>query len=98
MVFTRVIAVATACLALGTFACSSDDTSSTGSACAEAKKVADECNAKQPEDGGTKVTVNFDQAKCESGGSQTQTAAQCIVNNRSNCECFIACGIKGSCP
>lgn len=79
--------------------CSSDDSNSTttGGACAEAKKVADECNAK-PKDGGSSTTITFDQAKCESAGSQGQTAAQCIVTNRANCDCFIACGIKGSCP
>jgi hypothetical protein len=82
-----------------TAACSSDDSSSTtsGGSCAEAKKVADECNAK-PTDGGTTITINFDQAKCESAGAQGETAAKCIVANRTKCECFVACGIKGTCP
>lgn len=84
----------------GAAACSSDDSSSTtsGGSCAEAKKVADECNAKQPADGGSTTTITFDQAKCESAGAQGETAAKCIVTNRANCDCFIACGIKGSCP
>jgi hypothetical protein len=93
---------ATLILALfaATAACSSDESSSTTSsgACAEAKKVADDCNAKQPADGGTSTKITFDQAKCESAGAQGQTMAQCIVTNKSNCDCFLACGIKGSCP
>ncbi len=90
---------ALASLAFQTVACSSDDNSgSTGSACAEAKKVADECNAKQPTDGGATQTITFDQAKCESAGQQGQTMAQCIVNNRTNCDCFLSCGLKGTCP
>jgi hypothetical protein len=86
-------------LMVTTAACSSDDSNSTtsGGSCAEAKKVADECNAK-PKDGGTTITINFDQAKCESGGAQGETAAKCIVTNRTNCDCFIACGLKGTCP
>jgi hypothetical protein len=96
----RLLALATlASLALGSAACSSDDDSnSTGGACAQAKKVADDCNAKQNPDSGSTTTITFDQAKCESAGSQGQTAANCIVANKSNCDCFIACGIKGTCP
>ncbi len=83
-----------------TAACSSDESSSstTGGSCQEASKVADECNAKQPTDGGATTKITFDVAKCQSAGAQGETAAKCIVSNRTNCDCFIACGIKGSCP
>ena len=92
------VLAALAALALGNVACSSDDSSTTGGSCAEAKKVADECNAKQDPDSGSTTTITFDQAKCESGGSQAQTAAQCMVTNRSKCDCMFACALKGSCP
>jgi len=84
---------------LVTVACSSGGSGSVpgggGTTCAQAKKVSDDCNAKQGDSG---VTFNFDVAKCESGGSQAQTAAQCIVNNSSNCDCMLTCALKGSCP
>jgi hypothetical protein len=88
--------VAAVTLVVGLVACSSDGSSSAASSCAEAKKVADECNAK-PKDGGASVTVNFDQGKCESGGDQAKKAADCIVQNKSNCDCILACSIQGSC-
>jgi hypothetical protein len=78
-------------------ACSSDDTAATagGSSCEQASKVADDCNAK-PSEGGVKVTINFDKAKCESS-DQAKKAAQCIADNKTNCDCFIKCQINGSC-
>ena len=81
-------------------ACSSDDAESSSNAatpspCAEAKQVADDCNAKQT--GSSKVTVNFDQAKCESSGDQGKKAAECIVANKSNCDCLVKCSLAGSC-
>lgn len=99
----RILALALVASLVGLVACSDDDeggstgsTASAASSCAEAKKVADECNAK-PQDGGAQVTVTFDQAKCESSGDQGKKAADCIVANRSNCDCLAKCAISGSC-
>jgi hypothetical protein len=66
----------------------------TGTACEKAKKVADDCKASGGDSG---VTINFDLAKCESGGAEAEAAAQCIVNNSSNCDCLLPCAIKKSC-
>jgi hypothetical protein len=75
-------------------ACSSDTTASGADTCDQASKVADDCNAK-PAEGGVKITLTFDKAKC---ASSDKKAAQCIVDNKTNCDCFIACGVKGTCP
>jgi hypothetical protein len=96
MKFARFIAVALVASLVGLVACSSDDSSSAASSCAEAKKVADSCNS-QPQDGGASVTVTFDQAKCESGGDQAKKAADCIVANKGNCDCPLKCSLTGSC-
>ena len=97
--FTLGLAVSLA----GLVACSSDDDGTTSSAsstspggCAEAKKVADECNAK-PWDGGAKLSVKFDEAKCESSGDQGKKAADCIVAHRDDCDCLLSCSLTGSC-
>jgi hypothetical protein len=80
-------------------ACSSDS-STTGdqaSSCTSAKQVSDDC-AKQSDGGSSgSVTVTFDEAKCESGGAQAKTAADCIVTNKSNCDCVLKCSLAGSC-
>ena len=78
-------------------ACSSDDAAAPagGSSCDQASKVADDCNAK-PSEGGIKTTITFDKAKCESS-DQGKKAAQCIVDNKTNCDCFIKCTINGTC-
>jgi hypothetical protein len=77
-------------------ACSSDSTAAAGgSSCDKASKVADDCNAK-PAEGGVKVTITFDKAKCESS-DQGKKAAQCIADNATNCDCFLKCQLAGSC-
>jgi hypothetical protein len=78
-------------------ACSSDDaaTPAGGSSCEQASKVADDCNAR-PSEGGIKTTITFDKAKCESS-DQAKKAAQCIADNKTNCDCFIKCQLTGSC-
>jgi hypothetical protein len=98
MKLSQLFAVAVVASLVGLVACSDDDASSAASSCAEAKKVSDECNAKQPTDGGATVTTDFDQAKCESGGDQAKKAADCIVANRDRCDCSLACALQGSCP
>lgn len=88
------------CLAVAIFvlaACSSDDSSASGGSCSEAKKVADQCKS-QPSDGGAKITVDFDEGKCNSAGDQGKKAADCIVANKSRCDCLLACSLQGSCP
>ena len=96
------VASVAAFVGVATFAAcssSSDDASSAqASSCSQAKTVVDSCNSKQPADGGLKVTVNFDEAKCESGGDQGKKFADCIVANKDNCDRPAACGLKGSCP
>ncbi len=96
MKLARSFAVAGAALMLTLVACASSDSSSSGgSACAQAKSVADTCNAK-PQDGGAKVTLTFDQGKCE-GSDQGKKAAQCIVDNKNNCDCILKCTLTGAC-
>lgn len=73
---------------------SSSDSSSSGS-CDEAKTVADSCNAK-PQDGGTSISITFDSAACAQS-DQGKKAAQCIVDNKSNCDCILKCSLTGSC-
>jgi hypothetical protein len=88
------IVVASVATTLALVACSSDS-SSGSSACQQAKTVIDSCNAK-PQDGGLTVTTKFDSAQCE-GSDQAKKAAQCIVDNKSNCDCIIKCSLQGSC-
>lgn len=71
------------------------DSGSGGTRCERAKKIADGCNASQPSDSG--VEINFDQAKCESSGAQGQAAAQCIIDNSTNCDCLLPCAINQTC-
>ena len=98
MSVTRFVVVGLVASLVGLVACSSDDSSSsTANSCAEAKKVSDDCNASQPKDGGTSVTVNFDQGKCESAGDNGKKAADCIVANKGNCDCLLKCSVNGSC-
>lgn len=99
MKLVRFFAIGLVASVVGLVACGSDDdeSNSTASSCAEAKKVTDECNAKQPTDGGTSVTTNFDQGKCESGGDQAKKVADCIVANKDNCDCSLKCALTGSC-
>jgi hypothetical protein len=99
MTFFRTAAISAAvALAIGLVACSSDDSSNsaTASSCAQAKSVADSCNA-QPKEGGVQMTANFDQGKCESGGDAAKKVADCIVANKSNCDCILKCGLTGAC-
>lgn len=70
--------------------------SGSGSPCARAKQIADGCKAKQTSD--SAVEIDFDQAKCESSGTQGQAAAQCIINNSTNCDCLLPCAINQACP
>jgi hypothetical protein len=76
---------------------SSGGSSDQATSCQNAKVTADNCN-NQPSDGGAKITVNFDEAKCESGGAQAKTAADCITANKTNCSCVLSCSLKGTCP
>jgi hypothetical protein len=81
-------------------ACSSSDDGSGGAAssCSSAKKIADDCKANaKPSDGGVSITVDFDEAKCESAGDQGKQAADCIVQHKDNCDCVAQCSITGSC-
>jgi hypothetical protein len=94
MIRTRLIVLAVVASFAGLVACSSDDEKSSASSCAEAKKVSDSCNS-QPKDGGSSITTGFDQAKCESGGDQSKKVADCIVANKSNCDCILKCGLSG---
>jgi hypothetical protein len=94
MIVTRLFVFAAVASVVGLVACSSDESTSSASSCAEAKKVSDSCNA-QPKDGGGSITTNFDQAKCESGGDQSKKVADCIVANKSNCDCILKCGLSG---
>jgi hypothetical protein len=66
-----------------------------GTPCARAKQIADDCKTRQGDSG---VEIEFDQAKCESSGAQGEAAAQCIINNSSNCDCLLACALKQTCP
>lgn len=104
MKIAHVLACTFAFAVVGTVACSSDDsngstggTSSAATSCGSAKQVADECNAK-PADGGAKTTITFKQDECEKAGDQGKKVADCIVANKSNCDCFLSCSLKGSCP
>src|SRR5436309_998262 len=77
-------------------ACSSDSSSSGGDACSQAKTVADSCSTKSG-DSGTGTTITFDVAQCQNAGDKGQKVAQCIVDNKSNCDCFVKCALSGSC-
>jgi len=96
MISLRSLAVlAGVALAVGTVACSSDDSSSaTASSCAQAKSVSDTCNS-APKEGGVSITTSFDQAKCESAGDSGKKIADCIVANKSNCDCLLKCAVTG---
>ena len=86
-----------ASLLLTLVACSSDSSPSSGDACSQAKTVADSCNSKPAGDSGTSTTFTLDVAQCQSAGDKGQKVAQCIVDNKSNCDCLVKCAIGGSC-
>lgn len=98
----RFLAIGLVTSIVGLVACSSDDGATQSEnanqpePCAEAKKVADECNAKPAKDG-AKITADFDTAKCQSSGEQGKKAAECIVTNKSNCDCLLQCALTGAC-
>ena len=97
MKLSRLFALAAVTSVTGLIACSSDDSTGSGSqasTCAEAKTAAESCSSSS--DAGS-VKITFDQAKCESGGDQAKKAAECIVQNKSNCDCHIKCQLQGSC-
>ncbi|CAN5753014.1 hypothetical protein BH11MYX4_BH11MYX4_53300 [soil metagenome] len=81
---------------VGVVACSSDDSSASAASCSQAKSISDSCKS-QPKDGGSSITLDFDQAKCESGGDQGKKVADCIVANKSNCDCLLKCAVNGAC-
>lgn len=91
------VVLAAVALVVGLVACSSsDDSSSSGvaSSCAQAKSVSDACKT-APKEGGVSITADFDQAKCESAGDQGKKVADCIVANKSNCDCTLKCAVTG---
>ncbi len=90
------VVLAGVALVVGLVACSSDDSSSSGvaSSCAEAKSVSDACKS-APKEGGVSLTADFDQAKCESAGDQGKKVADCIIANKSNCDCTLKCAVTG---
>jgi len=89
------VVLAGVALVVGLVACSSDDSSSNGASCSQAKSISDSCNA-APKDGGSSgLTVTFDQGKCESGGDAAKKVADCIVANKSNCDCTLKCAVTG---
>jgi hypothetical protein len=90
------VSLAAVALAVGLVACSSssDDASGSAASCAQAKSVSDSCKS-APKEGGVSITVDFDQAKCESGGDQGKKVADCIVANKSNCDCVLKCAVTG---
>ena len=95
MKLTQILSiVALGCLVAST-ACSSDDENSAASSCGEAKKVADACNANKPADGGVSVSVNFKEEECTKAGDQGKKVADCIVANKSNCDCVVKCSLTG---
>jgi hypothetical protein len=71
-------------------ACSSDSAAD-GSTCDQAAKVSDDCNASSADAG---LTITFDKAKCEASDKK---AAQCVIDNKANCDCRIKCAISGTC-
>jgi hypothetical protein len=86
-----------ACSSSSSGSSTSQNGTSPTSACAQAKSVADTCNA-QPAEGGVQLTVDFDETKCEQAGAQGTTIADCITANKDNCSCVLTCSVKGSCP
>ena len=90
------VVLAGVALAVGLVACSSSDdaSSATASSCAQAKSVSDACKS-APKEGGVSITVDFDQAKCEGAGDKGKKVADCIVANKSNCDCTLKCAITG---
>lgn len=90
----RLVSLASFSALLALIGCSSDDNSS-ASACDEAAKVSDSCSTSAG-DGGSSITVKFDAAKCKQT-DQGKKAAQCIVDNKSKCDCVLKCSLAGSC-
>jgi hypothetical protein len=76
-------------------ACSSSSDSSSDP-CGEASQIVESCNAMQP-DTGASVTITFDKTQCQQAGDQGKKAAQCIIDNKSNCTCPLKCSLSGSC-
>jgi hypothetical protein len=93
----RILTVTAVASFVALAACSSSSDSA-ASSCSSAKQVSDDCNAKQGSgDGGTKVTTNFDAAKCEQAGDNGKKVADCIVANKDNCDCILKCSLGGTC-
>lgn len=91
----RLVSLVSFSALLALIGCSSDDSTSSASACDEAAKVSDSCSTSGG-DGGSSITVKFDAAKCKQT-DQGKKAAQCIVDNKSKCDCVLKCSLAGSC-
>jgi hypothetical protein len=70
---------------------------SVASACEDASKAVEACNAKQSSDSGVSVTLTFDAKKCQDSGDQGKKAADCINANKDKCDCMAKCAVQGSC-
>jgi hypothetical protein len=70
---------------------------STASACEDAAKAVEACNANQSSDSGVSIKVTFDAKKCQDSGDTGKKAADCINANKGKCDCMGKCALSGSC-